>query len=271
LTNAIKFTDQGSIELRVAFYKTASQPGAHGRLQISVTDSGIGLSSAEQERLFQPFVRGDSHAARKTPGTGLGLALSQKLARRLGGDLQLVRSSLGQGSEFAFHLDIEPASQGTEVAPPFETHPVETHAHQQDVHGISALQGARILLVEDAVDLRVLIQRYLSKHGAMIELCENGFDAVERAMKQSFDLILMDMKMPVMDGYEAARTLRQRGYRHPIVALTAYANTSDRQRCFEAGCDDYISKPIDPQHLIHHLARQLSKRVQSSITDESRN
>ena len=249
LNNAIKFTAQGTVKIRAALDKAAAPP----QLVLQVHDTGVGISEEQLPRLFQPFSQGDNSVARKFGGTGLGLAVSLRLAELLGGTIR-VESSPQQGSTFTMLLPLKSFDPGLLLQQPLEsdyrsrspTPKVETAATQLD---------CRVLLAEDGEDNRRLIAYVLHKHGAAVEIAENGklaYDAVLLAESNHtpFDVVLMDMQMPEMDGYEATRQLRAVGYQRPIIALTAHAMSGDREKCLAAGCDEYTTKPIDRRTLL---------------------
>ncbi len=249
LTNAAKFTNQGTITVRVAHQALESD----SQLVIRVSDTGIGMDKRIQSQLFEPFMRGQNADVQRVSGSGLGLALSKHLANLLGGDLRLVESAQGIGSEFEFTVNtgpIEglhfPAKQAERLLP-------------------NQLDGRQILVVDDAEDLRIFMSRYLEKQGAKVETCVNGLEAVTKAVSRNFDMVLMDIKMPVMDGNIATSILRRNGFTKPIVAVTAHASAEDRQRCLDAGCTDYLSKPVEGPHLIQAIVTILSKDMQGSI------
>ncbi|MGA2581885.1 MAG: response regulator [Tepidisphaeraceae bacterium] len=252
LGNAKKFTQAGRIDLRVM------DEGAGGPniiLRVEIIDTGIGMTPEQLQRLFQPFAQGDDSITRKFGGTGLGLAISQRLAKLLNGDVT-VASKLGTGSTFTLTIDGGPSAgveqlQGlTEATLPANL----DHGGKSDIH----LSG-RILLAEDGRDNQRLLRMQLSDAGAAVVIAENGQIAVDLATSQPFDLILMDMQMPVMDGYAATTELRRRGLIIPIVALTAHAMAEDRGKCLASGCSDYLSKPIDEEKLLNTVNQQLGK------------
>ena len=233
VNNAIKFTERGGVTVRVSHLAQVQQ------LQFEVIDTGIGLNAEGQARLFQPFAQADSSTTRKYGGTGLGLYLSKLLAEKLGGDIR-VTSTLGEGSCFTCTIDtgsLEAVDWISEAQA----------AGQQPVPRSSAalpkLAGS-VLLVEDNVDNQNLISLYLRNLGATVSIAGNGAEGVEKATNETFDLVLMDMQMPIMDGLEATRTLRGKEYKGPVVALTAGAMRSDVDRCLAAGCDAFLSKPV---------------------------
>jgi two-component system, chemotaxis family, CheB/CheR fusion protein len=251
--NAIKFTEQGCVDLQVSFER---QPKP--RLRFDVVDTGIGMTEEQQSRLFQSFSQGDPSVNRKFGGTGLGLAISRRLATMLGGEIW-VHSELNRGSTFSCAID--PGDiDGVELIDA-NAHP--TCAAEVDVH-VDLQLDCRILVVDDRRDVRHLTRHFLSQAGASVELAEDGMQAIERISQvmrerneQPFDLILLDMQMPRLDGYETARELRNMGFQRPIIALTADAMQGDMSRCIASGCDSYISKPIDGPALLQAVARHL--------------
>ncbi len=258
--NAIKFTETGTVRLALAMESTT----AGGRLLIDVVDSGIGMTPEQVERLFVPFSQADSSMTRRFGGTGLGLTISRRMAQMLGGDIAVHETAPNQGSTFRLSIDpgdiantrmiqVAPSGAGAQGSKPTKKAKITFDP-----------LNARILLAEDGPDNQVLIRHVLKKFGAEVTVVENGQQAVEAANAavadgQPFDLILMDMQMPVMDGYEATRNLRASGYPHPIVALTAHAMASDRERCLQAGCDEFATKPVDRQVLYSVIADQLRR------------
>lgn len=265
LGNAFKFTPKGEICLTVRLTQDERCP----RLVFEVTDSGIGMTPEEVEHLFEPFRQADSFLSRRFGGSGLGLALSRRLARLLGGDVELVWSEPGRGSCFQIWfptgdlhgvamLDRLPPTQADE-----ETTPVrELHAAE------TSLQDFRILLAEDGIDNQRLVARLLTLAGAEVGVAENGFqavDAVKRARmeKRPYHVILMDVQMPVMDGYSATQILRKDGDATPVIAFTAHAFAQEREKCLKVGCNDILTKPIHRQELIA-MVRQYAQQAQTA-------
>jgi signal transduction histidine kinase/CheY-like chemotaxis protein len=245
--NAVKFTDQGEVVMAADW----AALGGAGELTISVRDTGIGMSVANLEALFQPFRQADSSTTRRFGGTGLGLAISRRLARRLGGDVT-VDSTLGTGSIFRLTLTAAATSGPTGEAALLE-HRVAPLPDQ-------GLADCRVLLAEDGPDNQRLITLVLERAGARVTLAATGEDAARLAhyaweRDQPYDVILMDMQMPLLDGYGATRLLRAQGYPGPIIALTANAMSGDRETCLAAGCDDYATKPIDRPQLLATVRR----------------
>jgi CheY-like chemotaxis protein/HPt (histidine-containing phosphotransfer) domain-containing protein len=256
LGNAIKFTDRGEIRLKVL----SETRGESCVVIFEVTDTGIGLTREQVVRLFQAFAQADDSTTRRFGGTGLGLTISQRFAELLGGELT-VDSLSGVGSVFRVTIDGGPAA-GIEMlhglteavlAPPSGSGPNKR----------IRLSG-RILLAEDGPDNQQLISLHLRKAGAEVVIAGNGRIAVDLVKSELFDLILMDMQMPELDGYAATSELRSRGYQLPIIALTAHAMAEDRGKCMAAGCTDYLTKPIEKQTLLTAVAGYLPGSV---ITD----
>ncbi|MEQ8789670.1 MAG: response regulator [Pirellulaceae bacterium] len=249
--NAIKFTDEGGVKLLV---RHIADDRAAPKFQCRVVDSGIGMTRLEQTRLFHPFQQSNTSISRQFGGSGLGLTISEHLAQVLGGAITMT-SSPGQGSVFTVTVDGEVARR----TPHDERRPnKETVSPLPESENM--LRGLRVLLAEDGPDNQRLISHLLRKSGAEVVVAENGAIAVEAALRAAaqrpaFDVILMDMRMPVLDGLGATRQLRETGYQGPIVALTANAMDSDRINCLAAGCDDFASKPIKRLDLLRLVAR----------------
>ena len=247
VNNALKFTKVGSIEIKLSGHE-----GTDGETccAFEVHDTGIGVPEKAKEKLFQMFSQADNSMTRRFGGTGLGLALSRSLARAMGGDVKLVESARDRGSVFRFSIE------SREHLLPKET-PERTEAirKSEEPLAIDTLNGIRILLVEDSPDNQKLIWRYLSKYGARVEIADNGLEGVKKALASEHDIVLMDLQMPVMDGYAATGKLRSRGYSKPIIALTAHAMADVRKKCQDVGCNDHLPKPINPQDLVLAIRR----------------
>ncbi|HLA84420.1 MAG TPA: PAS domain S-box protein [Thermoguttaceae bacterium] len=243
--NAIKFTETGGVRLVT---RLVQENPKSAFLQIDVIDTGIGIPEDQVGKLFEPFSQVDASTSRRFGGTGLGLAISRRLAKMLGGDITVV-STPGKGSNFTLAIDA-----GSLSGIPLLRNVSETFArsHREPAPaGTSEIRlDCRILLAEDGPDNQRLISFLLKKAGAELAVVENGQLAYDKALAAAeegtpFDVILMDMQMPVMHGYEATRRLRETGYTGPIIALTANAMLGDDKKCAEAGCDAYLTKPID--------------------------
>jgi PAS domain S-box-containing protein len=238
LGNALKFTSTGGFSLRLETAVDEAGP----RLRFAVSDTGIGIAPDDQARLFARFTQADASASRRFQGTGLGLAISRDLARLMGGDIA-IESRQGTGSTFTLELPLEPAT-GMPAQPVANAAPLRPEA--------------AILLVEDNEVNRLVAHGLLAGLGyTRVATAVDGRDAVAACEREPFDLLLMDCQMPEMDGFQATATLRARGLRVPILALTAHAMTGDRERCLDAGMDDYLTKPVDPQVLARKLRQWL--------------
>lgn len=236
LGNSLKFTGSGGVTL---FAKTSPGSEGHCTVVLEIVDRGIGMTPEQLERLFAPFTQADATTARRYGGTGLGLAISRELARVMGGDI-VVASEPGVGSRFT-----------ATFAATLAAAPAPEAAHRATPVALSPTMSGRVLLADDGVDNQRLISHYLRKMGLEVVVVSDGLQAVEAACvsADAFDLVLMDVQMPCLDGMEATREIRRRGSRMPIVALTANAMTSDREQCLEAGCDGYYTKPISKERL----------------------
>jgi CheY-like chemotaxis protein len=219
-------------------------------LCIDVSDTGIGMREEELALLFHPFTQVDGSSRRKYGGTGLGLTISKRLVQMLGGDLS-VQSEPGKGSVFTITIATGQVDQGTTSRDSLASQTAKTPS----VPSPNTLSGLRILVAEDGHDNQRILSLLLHKAGAEVVVAENGQEAIQmveesQAQNTAFDLILMDMQMPVLDGYQATSRLRAAGWTRPIIALTAHAMTTDRQKCLEAGCDDYLPKPVERNKLV---------------------
>ncbi|MGE0527776.1 MAG: ATP-binding protein [Bdellovibrionales bacterium] len=248
LTNAVKFTSQGALTLRVRM--EAGEDPAPSKLRFEIEDTGIGILPKHVGRLFQPFSQVDTSSTRRFGGTGLGLVLSRRLARALGGDLRLQWSLPGAGSCFEFFVPVEVGSHCKIVTPTAESDALSTA-----LGSTLPLRGIRILVVDDSLDNQLLIARILRVLGAQVELANDGREGVDMALRQRYDAILMDLQMPRLGGVEATRILREKGFDAPIVAVTAHTLQEDRMRCLSVGCNEYLTKPIQRQNLVAVLER----------------
>ncbi|MEE8556921.1 MAG: response regulator [Myxococcota bacterium] len=233
--NAIKFTASGAVRVRLAL-------DGRGAAVVSVNDTGPGLSPERFEELAEPLVQGDDTLSRGFGGLGVGLALCHSLARRMGGTLTC-HGVAGRGTSIRFRFPLEPVSR-----------PVGVRSQ-----GLGPLRG-RVLLVEDSLDNQRLIGRILERVGLEVTVAPDGRAGVDAAMQGDFALILMDIQMPRMDGLDATRELRSRGCRVPIVAMTANTEPEARRSCIDAGCNDFLTKPVDRMVLLERLARLMNRK-----------
>jgi len=252
--NAIKFTQKGHIAIFISYDPTFNS------INFCIEDTGIGLTQDQMSRIFDPFNQADSSTTRLYGGTGLGLSLSQQLSRLLGGELS-VDSEYGIGSRFSVSVDAGEIDNSL-LLTEFKKEAVRTTQTIQSPE-ITCLEG-HILLVEDTKDNQVLLSHFLKKMGASITIAENGKEALELALETPYDLILMDMQMPIMGGLEATTMLRENGYDKPIVALTANAMREDRDACFESGCNNFLTKPINREKLTEVVTEYLSISYQKT-------
>jgi CheY-like chemotaxis protein len=254
--NGVKFTESGSVRLQVA----PDDPHA-SRVRFSVEDSGIGMDEKARARIFEPFFQGDTSSTRQYGGTGLGLAIARRLVECLEGDIA-AESAPGIGTRVSFRIPARSAEASESRAQPGGPTPT---AKRSDPASVPKDLSGRVLLAEDSPDNQRIIERLLSRSGLEVEIAENGQVAYEKvcaAMGSDapFDLVFMDVDMPVLDGYQATGLLREAGYTGPIVALTAHALPEERSRSLEAGCDDHLTKPVERSVLIENAARHLAER-----------
>ncbi len=262
--NAIKFTEQGGVRVVAGWRDDAA---AAARLFFEIHDTGIGMSEEQVNRLFQPFQQADNSTARRYGGTGLGLAISRRLVEMLGGEIS-VCSRPGVGTTFVFAIAVRESACGlSDVSVPETALPSGGSAARSQL-----LTDVRVLLAEDCPDNQLLVSHVLRRKGAQVVIVGDGQEAFDVAIdardrSEPFHVVLMDMQMPVLDGYRAATRLREAGYRLPIIALTAHTMTHDRQKCLDAGCDDYATKPIQFPKLLAAIHAQIS-RDQRAVTLE---
>lgn len=239
VNNALKYTDHGTVEL--SYRRDA------GFLIFEVRDDGRGIEDSERAKLFEAFVRAENPEKDRGEGTGLGLMLSKRLARALGGDVMLVESEPGVGSVFRATIALERSSEAPKISARSASGPAG-----------GSLSGKKILVIEDSEDNQLLVKLLLTRAGMHSEFANNGEEGMAKALSNpEFDAILMDMQMPVLDGYRTTEELRRQGYRKPVIALTAHAMKEDRERCLKAGCSDYLTKPVDSKVLLETLQRHI--------------
>ncbi len=263
ISNAVKYTDQGHIEVSVRL-----ELYLHGkidpRLFIVITDTGYGISSETQKLLFEPFMRGKTTRVQNKTGAGLGLALSLKLAEQLSGSIHLVKSVDGVGSSFEICI---PTGSLNDI--PLIKVPRNGASQDKSYEDLSSTQiaqklsGRSVLVVDDNQEIQYLVETLLKKSGARTVTCSNGPEALRQSQQQEFDLIVLDIKMPEMTGYEVAEKLRLEGFSKPIIALSAHASIDDQQRCFQLGFDDFLQKPIDQVQFIDAVALHVKKSALS--------
>jgi CheY-like chemotaxis protein len=244
--NALKFTAQGSVAMKSRAW---IEDGRSKGLIFSVTDTGIGIAAEHLETIFELFVQADNSMTRRFGGTGLGLSLSRKLARALGGDVLVKESALGVGT--TFEIFIEDKKELLLEQP-------QAYGQRQALKAQAIPElppGLRILVVDDAPDNQMLISLLLSEFQVKIDCASDGLIACEKVRAQDFDLVLMDLQMPVMDGYAATQLLRGEGFDLPIIAVTAHAMSDIKAKCIEVGFTDYLPKPINFPELLSTINR----------------
>ena len=262
--NAIKFTEQGCVQIVTSLKSDGSAP----KLVMQVVDTGIGMTEAQSAKIFDPFSQADASVTRRFGGTGLGLSISKRFAEALGGSVT-VSSEPGIGSIFTVTIDTGSIAGINLICP--SKSDLDQEAEEEQRVAIE-LPNLRVLLVDDGEENRDLMSVVLKEAGATFETAENGLQAYESALKNDWDVILMDMQMPVMDGYTATRKLREQGYDKPIVALTAHAMQQSEQECCDAGCSHFLTKPVDFDLLITTLAQIAGIEVKAAgaiAADES--
>ena len=242
--NAIKFTERGSVQLLVTFNSN--------EIQFLVSDTGPGISAEQVDQLFQPFQQADASTTRRFGGTGLGLVLTRKLSEALGGTFKLIRSQLGQGSTFAATIRADVPATASLIDSSKALGYLE-QPRSESIAQTKLLSGRKVLVVDDSPDNQILFQLILAKAGALIDIAIDGFDGVNMALTKSYDVILMDVQMPRMDGHQATKELRAKGCIIPIIALTAHAMNEEKERAAESGFTDFLSKPVHRDELLDLL------------------
>ncbi|MFN0021024.1 MAG: response regulator [Pirellulaceae bacterium] len=248
--NAVKFTDNGGVHIVAQIVGKREDP----RMLLEVVDTGIGIQTDKLKDIFDPFCQADSSVTRRFGGTGLGLAICQRLAQALGGGIA-VQSHPGEGSIFSISV-----ATGSLVGVPLVEGPMGDLPRPQDEPHAKkrfSLPGRRILVADDGDTNRKLIQIVLRRAGATVLCAENGQEALDIALRQPLDAVLMDMQMPVMDGYTATSRIRDAGLETPVIALTAHAMKGDEERCRDAGCSGYLTKPVNAERLLAALAAEI--------------
>ncbi len=265
--NAVKFTPKGSVEIHAKLIGPTSKQ----LLEVQVIDTGIGIDSSNLDSIFNTFQQAESSLTRGFGGAGLGLSVSRDIARALGGDIT-VTSTQNKGSTFTITIDPGHTEAFTKSAS--ETQQRIDPNNDTSIDANAQLQNHKALIVDDAKDNRVLVKHILKKSGLELEFAVNGKQALEMIdlaieSNKPYDIILMDMQMPVMDGYCATKIIRKNNNNVPVVAVTAHALQGDRERCIESGCDEYLTKPIKKSLLIETCARLITEHKQKHQSQAS--
>ncbi|HPO71102.1 MAG TPA: ATP-binding protein, partial [Anaerohalosphaeraceae bacterium] len=251
--NAIKFTEAGHVYVNVVCFEEDGQLW----VRFDVEDTGIGIPKDKQTVIFDSFTQGDSATTRKYGGTGLGLAITKRLAELMGGSVSVV-SQVGAGSVFTLTI---PAGVKTPQAVWNKYKQIDEINEMSDTMKGTSMYIGKALVAEDNPSNQKLMQILLQKLGLEVVLADDGVQAVEKGTAGSYDIILMDMQMPNMNGYDATRQLRSQGVKTPIIAVTANAMCGDEQKCLDAGCDGYLSKPIDRTKLNEIIGQFIPAQV----------
>jgi len=251
--NAIKFTSRGGVDVIV---RGQHLPGSRDYLlEILVHDTGRGIPGENLQHLFKPFSQADSSTTRKYGGTGLGLILSRRLATALGGSVELVRSELNVGSTFSITIKAQDVRGEFKAREALEPERVQRKKRKENAQ----FWGLNVLIVDDSPDNQILLSQILGQYGTHVTVADNGEEAIREAMNKPFDIVFMDLQMPVKDGFTATRELRSQGYKVPILAISAAAMKEDRERALKAGCSDHLTKPINIHNLIDTIALHVNK------------
>ncbi len=248
--NAIKFTEAGLVKLQIKCEPVVPHSDEY-QVLFTIIDSGIGISPKAQLDLFQSFSQADVSSTRRFGGMGLGLALAKRLAQQFGGDVVLINSRLGSGSIFQFKIPCGNLTSLNLTTNLFEN--VQNPAEHTVIEVTTNLKNKNVLIVEDSEDNQEIFKYFLKSAGATSDVIDNGEDAVQKADHSMYDLILMDIQLPKMDGLEATRRIRSLGYKKPIIALTAHSSPEEKSSCLKAGCVDLITKPVTQETLIKQI------------------
>jgi two-component system sensor histidine kinase/response regulator len=261
ISNAVKFTERGVVQV---WLNLSRRPGARAEVNIEVRDTGAGIPHEKLGEIFEKFTQADTSITRKYGGTGLGLAITRRLVEMHGGTIQ-VESEVGKGSTFSVTLPFDAAPLIEQVKAPRAAVPVTPAIAAVAKKAVLATGGARLLLVEDNLVNQKVVLAMLRKKGYRIDIANDGQEALDKleSAADPYDLVLMDVQMPVLDGLETTRMMRRnpRWKGLPVVAMTAHAMTGDRERCLQAGMNGYISKPVQPAHLITTVEQHLAGEV----------
>lgn len=253
--NAIKFTeDHGRVELEVSY-----DPKAKDGLCFRISDTGLGISKDKLNKIFKPFEQSDTSTSRKFGGTGLGLALSRGIARKLGGNIIIESSEINKGTTFKVTLTANVVGEHS-LLDNFSTN-IHNHSAENDIHKNKKLSGQKILVVDDAFENARLFKIFLNKAGADTDVATSGKDALDMAHKSLYDLVLLDLQMPGLDGFQVLQELRKQQYNNPVIALTAHAMDEEKQKTKEAGFDGHLTKPVKYDELIDYILS--AKQIQA--------
>ncbi|MBW8034645.1 MAG: response regulator [Planctomycetes bacterium] len=257
VNNAVKFTEQGHVHINVSLVDKDDRP----YIRFDVADTGIGIAKERQEAIFESFTQEDGSTTRKYGGTGLGLTITKQLVELLSGELTLT-SEVGKGAVFSLVI---PAGVDVTKQPLLDRNNIARHADHSKGQAEQPEFSGNVLVAEDVKTNQILIKLLLERLGLQVTIVEDGNQMLQKVLTGQFDLIFMDIQMPYMNGYEAAMAIRNEGITTPIIALTANAMKGDKKKCLEAGCDDYMAKPIDREKLFEMLGKYLSQASEDAI------
>ena len=252
--NATKFTEKGHVHVNVSLEDKKNQP----YIRFDIADTGIGIPKDKQEAIFESFTQANGNTNRKYGGTGLGLTITKQLAQLLGGEITLT-SEEGKGSTVSLVI---PANVDVTKQPLLDRQDFAGNTDHSEVKAGQPQFSGNILVAEDSPTNQVLIKSLLERSGLQVTIAEDGNEVLQKVLTQQFDLILMDMMMPRMNGYQAAKELRKQGIKTPVIAVTANVMKGDDKKCLQAGCDDYLAKPIDRREFFKMLDKYLSPTSQ---------
>lgn len=254
INNAIDFTEKGHVHVSIYLENIKGEDC----IRFDVEDTGIGIAQQDQERIFREFTQAAVARERKSAATGLGLTITKNLIHLLGGNISL-KSKVGEGSTFSI---VVPVGLDVKSQPIFNKYDQLKRIRKEEVSPEDLTLSGRVLVAEDTPTNQTLIKLLLTKLGIEVEIAEDGKQALDMALSEDFDMILMDIQMPHMNGYDATKKLREAGFKKPVIAVTAHAMRGDKEKCLAAGCDDYISKPINRKHLVEILSEYLGTGTQ---------
>lgn len=263
--NAIKFTEKGEVSVFAQMVKELDQENVmRDKLRIEIRDTGIGMTKEQTEKIFMPFIQADSGINRQFGGTGLGLSISKRIVDSLGGEIQ-VSSEKGRGSSFVFEILVGDVEGKRRID--FGQYKALSGGSRTAMPREFKLPTGRILVVDDGKPNRQLIRLILTKAGCIVDEAENGQIAVEKALSNDYAVVLMDIQMPVLDGYGATTKLRESGYEKPIIALTANAMREEQEKCAEVGFSAFLPKPVDIEQLVEMLAEWMPNDSDVELVD----
>ncbi|WP_413294426.1 response regulator [Bdellovibrio sp. HCB185ZH] len=258
--NAVKFTSTGGIRVDV---KVTSRSYSELQFKVDVKDTGIGLTAEQTARLFQPFVQADEATTRKYGGTGLGLVLSKRLSEALGGDISITHCAPNVGCTFTLNFPATEAENAKSISSSQKAEEIFNYEGRRNL----SLQGVRVLAVDDSPENLFLVKNILQKHGAFVDTSGNGEDALEKVAQKQYDIVLMDIQMPRMDGYQSKKALERSGYAGPIVALTAHAMQDEMEKTTQAGFSAHLTKPLNQQELVRTVSELTNRGKREKTVD----